>query len=99
VSTHTHTHTPTPSLSTLSSCRSRSSFEADFSASRLFVLLSVWTANPVEWHKEGFNVPQPIIDLLKAITTDEHTTVYLLSGRGISDLEGVSAAVPKLGVV
>ncbi|KAL7411649.1 glycosyltransferase family 20-domain-containing protein [Mrakia frigida] len=59
----------------------------------------LWTANPVEWHKEGFNVPQPIIELLKAITTDESTTVYLLSGRGISDLEGVSAAVPKLGIV
>lgn len=44
-------------------------------------------------------MPADIIALLKTLTTDPSTVVYLLSGRGITDLEGVSAAVPKLGIV
>lgn len=62
-------------------------------------LPSVWNEDPRKTHKEGFNPPTELLDHLKVMTEDPHTSVYLLSGRGKADLNKIGSAVPKLGLL
>ncbi|CED85313.1 Trehalose-6-phosphate synthase component TPS1 and related subunits [Phaffia rhodozyma] len=59
----------------------------------------VWNEDPRKTHAEGFNPPAELLDQLKMMTDDPNTVVYLLSGRGVTDLKKIQAAVPKLGLL
>jgi hypothetical protein len=65
----------------------------------MYLCGSVWNEDPYKTHTEGFHPPSTLIDVLKTVTLDEKTTVYLLSGRGKADLDKIGKQVPRLGLV
>ncbi|KAK0532754.1 Trehalose-6-P synthase/phosphatase complex subunit [Tilletia horrida] len=54
---------------------------------------------PLSLHKHGFRPSAKLLERLCALTADAKNSVYVLSGMGMANLNGLAEAVPRLGLI
>lgn len=60
---------------------------------------TLYNFDPVSEHRQGQAVPEEVFDILEKISAEPQNTVYLLSGKSVSDLAVFEKRMPGLGLV